>query len=88
MTKKSFKTGFDSLLCESREEAHSYSPPKKENKPLETRATLIVESELFKSIKAISYWERKKIKDVVNESFKDYVEKYIARNKELKDIPQ
>jgi len=38
------------------------------------RATLIVKKENLKKIKAVAYWERKDIKEVVDEAFDSYLE--------------
>lgn len=89
MSKKNFRTGFESLLGEGSENTVKENHSKDEkDKAIEIRATIIVEADLFHEIKAISYWERKKIKDVVNESFKEYVEKYKKENNGLKGIPE
>lgn len=40
--------------------------------------------ELIEEIKAIAYWERKRIKDVVSEA----VEKFVALYGEIKPIPK
>lgn len=70
MTKKNFKTSFDSLLGEDL--------PKQNNKNItkEIRATFIVREFNLEKLKAISYWERKKIKNVLDEALSTYIELY------------
>lgn len=41
----------------------------------ETRATFIVNEELLDKIKAIAYWDRKMVKDVLNTAIQEYVDK-------------
>ena len=41
----------------------------------ETRATFIVNEELLDKIKAIAYWDRVLVKDVLNIALQDYVDK-------------
>lgn len=40
------------------------------------RATFIVEEEQLDKVKALAYWERKQIKDVVGEALEEYIRKY------------
>jgi len=85
MTKKNFTGGFNSLLgadkdkpprgrpkTSTKEVTKSSQEGTKEN---ETRATFIVNEELLDKLKAIAYWDRLLIKDVVNTALQDYVEK-------------
>jgi CheY-like chemotaxis protein len=46
-----------------------------------TRATFIVRKELLDKIKAVAYWDRKKVKDVVDEAFESYL-----KEKEIKSV--
>jgi hypothetical protein len=39
----------------------------------ETRATIIVTHEQLEQIKAVAYWERRKIKDAIGEAFDMYL---------------
>lgn len=61
---------------------------KKGLKTDETRATFIVREDLLEKLKAIAYWERLNIKDVINEALDRYVGAYERQNGELKDIPK
>jgi len=40
----------------------------------ELRATFIVNEDVLEKMKAAAYWDRKKIKDVVNDAFEMYLE--------------
>jgi len=70
MAKKNFSSGIDSLFTspnleqEKKQEAVSH-----ENEVEQTRTTLIVNIDTYEKIKAIAYWERKQIKDIVEKSF-------------------
>ena len=70
MAKKSFKTSFDSLLGENK----SKISKKSNNK--EIRATFIVKEHNIEKLKAIAYWERAKIKDILNQALSNYIEAY------------
>lgn len=98
MSKKDFTGGLNSLLGEREERPKKGRPPKvlKEitkssqegTKEKETRATFIVKEELLDKFKAIAYWERVLIKDVVNTALQDAIIKYEKKNGELKTIPK
>ena len=80
MAKKDFKTGFDKLLGEpSGDESQASSALPKVLKE-ETRATFIVDKELLIKLKSISFWERKKIKSVVNDAFEIFISTYEKKN--------
>ena len=53
----------------------------------ETRATFIVDENLLEKLKAVAYWERLNIKDVINDTFINYLEAYERQNGEIKAIP-
>ena len=71
MQKKRFNTSFDSILLEESQ---------KKDQDIHThknvRTTVIARADYIDKVKAIAYWERKKIKDILNESLKDYILKY------------
>ena len=54
----------------------------------ETRATFIVNEDLLEKIKAMAYWERKLLKDIINSSIEDTLAKYIKKNGEIVAIPK
>jgi len=39
-----------------------------------TRATFILRKEYLEKLKSLSYWERKKIKEVIDEALRSYLE--------------
>lgn len=49
----------------------------------ETRATFIVKEPLLEKVKAIAYWDRIQIKDVVNSALEDYIKRYEKANGEI-----
>lgn len=54
----------------------------------ETRATFIINEDLLEKLKAIAYWERLLIKDVVNTALQDTVAKYEKKSGAIKPIPK
>jgi hypothetical protein len=54
----------------------------------ETRATFIVREDLLEKLKAVAYWERLNIKDVINEALDRYVGAYERQNGDLKSVPK
>ena len=97
MSKKNFTGGLNSLLGDNdkpkrgrpktstREITKSSQEGTKEN---ETRATFIINEELLDKLKAIAYWDRVLIKDVVNIALQDRVDKYEEKNGDIKPIPK
>jgi len=97
MSKKNFTGGLNSLLGDNekpkrgrpktstREITKSYQEGTKEK---ETRATFIVNEELLDKLKAIAYWDRKLIKEVVDTALQDAVNKYEKKNGDIKPIPK
>ncbi len=73
MKKKSFKTTFDDLLGGSREELQETE--QKQNVP-ETKSTFVVRCDHLDKLRAISYLERKMIKDIVADSLEIYINNY------------
>lgn len=80
MAAKYFKTSFDKLLGgHSDDESKSPSTwPKVPKK--ETRATFIVDKDILLKLRSISFWERKKIKSVVNDAFATFISTYEKKN--------
>jgi hypothetical protein len=98
MSKKNFSGGLSSLLGES---AEAEMPTIKEKanriitktsqegtKENETRATFIVNEELLEKVKAVAYWERMLLKDVINSAIEDSLAKYVKKNGEIKAVPK
>ena len=98
MSKKNFTGGLNSLLgdqperpkrgrpvTQTKEITKSSQEGTKEN---ETRATFIINEDLLEKLKAIAYWDRVLIKDVVNTALQETVAKYEKKNGEIKPIPK
>lgn len=98
MSKKNFTGGLNSLLgdqpekpkrgrpvTQTKEITKSSQEGTKEN---ETRATFIINEELLEKLKAIAYWDRVLIKDVINTALQDVVAKYEKKNGDIKPIPK
>ena len=98
MSKKNFSGGLNSLLGEqiekpkrgrpvtsTREITKSSQEGTKEN---ETRATFIINEELLEKLKAIAYWDRVLIKDVINTALQETVAKYEKKSGDIKPIPK
>lgn len=102
MAKKNFTGGLSSLLGDEpqaeapakktgrpqtsqREITKSSQEGTKEN---ETRATFIINEELLDKLKAVAYWERSLIKDVLAEALQAYLEQYERKNGKIQNIPK
>jgi hypothetical protein len=98
MTKKNFTGGLNSLLGDQPEKPKRGRPKtvfkeitkssQEGTKESETRATFIVNEELLEKIKAIAYWDRVLIKEVLKTALEDAIAKYEKRSRELKPIPK
>ena len=75
MSKKNFKTGFDSLLGGEEIRAKQVTINTRT-----TRATFIVPMHELEMIKAIAFWKRTMIKDVLAEALSEYINKYESEN--------
>ena len=53
----------------------------------EVRATFIVEEKTLAQIKALSYWERLPIKDIVKQALETEIARYIEELGEIKPLP-
>jgi hypothetical protein len=95
--KKDFKGGLSSLLGEQPEKLKRGRPVTQEKeitkssqegtKENETRATFIINEELLEKLKAIAYWDRLQIKEVVNKALKNHINNYEKRNGEIDVTP-
>ena len=97
MSKKNFSGGLSSLLgdqpkkskagrpvTQTKEITKSSQEGTKEN---ETRATFIVKEDLLDKLKAIAYWDRVLIKDVINTALEETVAKHEKKGI-IKPIPK
>jgi len=83
MSKKNFTAGFDSLLGEkgtTQKQGAQQEHPK-------IVTTIITDLETLQKIRGIAYWERMRIKDVINQALKRYIEDYETTQGALKLIP-
>ena len=87
MAKKTFMTGLDLLL--GSENYQDKEPVRNKRIPLkkkEIRVTLIVEEESMEKIKAIAFWHRITIKEIINTAIAKEIERYELKGK-IKPIP-
>lgn len=94
MSKKNFKGGLNSLLGDKPEPKKMGRPvtqtktitksSQEGTKENETRATFIVNEGLLDKLKAIAYWERRLIKDVIASALEEAVGKYEKKNGPVK----
>ena len=98
MSKKNFTGGLNSLLgdqpdkpkrgrpvTQTKEVTKSSQEGTKEN---ETRATFIVREDLLESLKAIAYWDRVLIKEVINTALQETIAKREKKSGAIKPIPK
>jgi hypothetical protein len=80
MNKKNFRTSFDDLLA-----GDPSTPKAQEAKQVqrETKATFVVRYDQLDKLKAISYMERKMIKNVLEEALSLYIQKYEREGGEI-----
>ena len=98
MIKKNFKGGLNSLLGDQAEKPKKGRPvtqtkeitksSQEGTKENETRATFIVNEELLEKLKAVAYWERRMIKEVIASALEETVDKYEKKNGPVKLIPK
>ena len=98
MSKKNFTGGLNSLLGDSPEKPKKGRPitqtkeitksSQEGTKENETRATFIVNEELLEKLKAVAYWERRMIKEVIASALEEIVDKYEKKNGPVKLIPK
>jgi hypothetical protein len=100
-TELGLKTGLSSTITGSKtpEVKTKVGRPKTQTKEItkssqegtkenEVRATFIVNEELLDKLKAIAYWERILIKEVVNKALEDAILKYEKKSGEIQPIPK
>ena len=97
MSKKDFTGGLSSLLGDQPDKPKLGRPITNNRvitkssqegiKENETRATFIINENLLEKIKAIAYWKRTKIKDIVNKALLKAVQEHEDKNGEIEPIP-
>ncbi|MEY3403493.1 MAG: hypothetical protein RLZZ86_3109 [Cyanobacteriota bacterium] len=80
MSKKSFKTTFDDLLDHGQRESSNTTVNKKHK---ETKSTFVVRCDHLDKMRAISYLERKMIKDVLADALEIYIADYEKTNGQI-----
>ena len=98
MSKKSFSGGLNSLIREDPDQPDQESPKpsprviikssQKGTREGDTRATFVVNEILLEQIKALAYWERVNIRDIINEALRDVVVKYVKEKGSINPIPK
>ena len=101
MAKKNFSGGLNSLLGDTKqtEAASVTAEPKAAKKEItktsqigtkekETRATFIVNEDLLEKMKAVAYWDRVLIKDIINQALEEHIARYEKKNGEIKAMPK
>jgi len=98
MSKKNFTGGLNSLLGDQPEKPKRGRPvtqtkeitkrSQEGTKENEIRATFIMNEELLEKLKAIAYWDRVLIKDVINTALQETVAKYEKKSGAIKPIPK
>jgi hypothetical protein len=100
MSKKDFTGGLNSLLGDQPEKPKTkIGRPKTSTRVItktsqegtkenETRATFIINEDLLEKLKAIAYWDRVLIKEVINSALQETVYKYEKKNGDIKPIPK
>lgn len=84
-TSAMLKTTTNKVRKEPKNEHQNSS--KSGTKENETRATFIINEELLENLKAIAYWERKTIKEVLNNALSTAVAKYENKNGKIIPMP-
>lgn len=84
MAKKSFKNGIDEILGVSEPKP---SIDKLENQiNADSRTTIVTKSAQMRKLKSIAFWDRKTLKEVIEDAFITYIESYEKENGEIKNI--
>ena len=97
MAKKDFIGGLNSLLGDQPEKP-KVGRPRTQFKEVkkssqegtlegEIRATFIVKETLLEKVKAVAYWDRLKMKDVIQIALEEYFSRYEKKNGQVKPRP-
>jgi hypothetical protein len=71
--RKNFAKGIEAFLGEQDRSHEKPIVQKMTRKNVETRTTFILDIELLELVKALAYWERKPLKQIVKNALKDYL---------------
>ncbi len=80
MNRKNFKNTFDDILKTSSVKNDVIKSEKNRQVKKETKATFIILSDQLDKLRAISYMERKMIKNVLRDALSLYIDKYEKEN--------
>lgn len=96
ISKKDFMRGFNSLYGDQPDNAKRGRPVTQNNfitkssqegtKENETTSTLIINEDLLEKLKAIAYWDRLLIKDVISTTLLETAQKYEKKSGDIKPI--
>jgi hypothetical protein len=75
MAKKQFTNSFQDIFSptESHLLKEEFIKTPEDNDDKVQRTTLLLSRQTYKTIKAIAYWERKQIKDIIHEAIANYL---------------
>jgi hypothetical protein len=84
MAKKQFTDSFQDIFSptESHLSKEEFIKTPEENEEKIQRTTLMLNRQTYKTIKAIAYWERKQIKDIIEEAITTYLNSKDAKELE------
>jgi len=88
---KDFSKGMDSLVTGSESKKVPVKEVKttnKEKEVAERQVTFIIKESIHEKLKAVAYWDRKKIKEVVNQMLEDSIKKYEKSKGIIAEIPE
>jgi hypothetical protein len=90
--KAGLQNGIKSLTREGERKTLNESDKVKSTKfglrPDETRATFIVKEETLNRLRAVAFWERTTIREILEEMMSDYLNAYEAKTgKKIKPVP-
>lgn len=72
--RKNFAKGIEAFLGEQDRLNEKPMIQKLTRKNMETRTTFILEVELLETVKALAYWERKPLKQIVKAALEEYLD--------------
>lgn len=75
MAKKKFTNSFQDIFTPTTNDVDSSSSACNRDEEV-VRTTILMNPALYKRIKAIAHWERKAIKDIINEAFVQRIDQY------------
>ncbi len=78
------KNGLDQHVTQSKEITKASQIGTKEE---EIRATFIVNESLLEKVKAIAYWDRVQIKNVIADALVTYINQYETKNGPIQSVP-